>query len=54
MDYPKAFDRVKNYELISLLEEIGKDDKTLTITKIIYYNQTANISVDNQFTEAIQ
>lgn len=53
VDYQKAFDRVKHDELISLLAEIGIDDKDQRIIKNIYYNQTANIKVDNQLTEAI-
>lgn len=53
VDYQKAFDRVKHDELLSLLEDIGIDDKDLRIIKNLYYNQTANIRVDNQLTEAI-
>lgn len=55
VDYPKAFDRVKHDELISLLEEIAIGDKDQRIIKNIYHNQTVNIRVDNQlmFTQSV-
>lgn len=48
----KVFDTVKNDELISLLEEMGIDDKYLRIIKNIYYKETANIIVQSQLIEA--
>lgn len=48
--YQKPFDIIKDDELILLLEEIDIDDKYLKIMKTT--NQTANIRVDNQWTEA--
>lgn len=54
IDYQKAFDRVRHDVLMSILENIGLDDRDLRVIRNIYYNQSAVIRIENQLTEEIQ
>ena len=51
IDYVKAFDRVKHQELIKVLEQIGIDEKNITIIARLYWNQMAAIRVENKLGE---
>lgn len=53
IDYQKAFDRVKHDKLMTLMQEIGIDNKDLRIIRNIYYNQTAKIKIEDQLTDKI-
>lgn len=53
IDYEKAFDRVKHEILMQRLTDIGLDGKDLRIIKNLYWNQTANIRVENSETDQI-
>ena len=53
IDYVKAFDRVKHQELIKALEQIGIDEKNITIIAKLYWNQMATIRVENELGEGV-
>ena len=54
IDYTKAFDRVKHDKLMSILTDIGLDDKDIRIINNLYCDQTAVIRVGDQLTEEVK
>ena len=51
IDYLKAFERVKQQELIKVPDQIGIDEKKITIIAKLYWNQVATIRVENKLGE---
>ena len=47
IDWKKAFDRVNHEKLLQLLNKIGIDSKDLRLIQALYYEQTANVKIDN-------
>lgn len=54
IDYSRAFDRVEHDKLLSILENMGLNDRDLRIINNLYYNQTGNINIGNDFTEDVK
>lgn len=54
IDYQKAFDRVKHNKMIEVLKKIGISEKDLQIIVNLYWNQTAVLRVDGEYTEEIK
>lgn len=50
IDYEKAFDNVRHDLLISYLRELGLDDKDIRLIINLYWNQKAEIRVNNSST----
>ncbi|GFS15866.1 endonuclease-reverse transcriptase [Elysia marginata] len=48
IDYTKAFDRVKHWEMIKQLKQLLVDGKDLRIIKKIYWQQTAAVRIENE------
>ncbi|GFS06308.1 retrovirus-related Pol polyprotein LINE-1 [Elysia marginata] len=48
IDYTKAFDRVKHWEMIKQLKQLLVDRKDLRIIKNIYWQQTAAVRIENE------
>ena len=51
IDYAKAFDRVKHYELIECLQSIGIDGKDCRIIANLYWQQKAAIRIEEDLSE---
>ena len=51
IDYAKAFDRVKHFELIECLDLIGIDGKDIRIISNLYWHQKAAIRVEEDLSE---
>ena len=49
IDYSKAFDKVKHVELFKLLEELDIDGKELRIVRNLYWDQTAAVRIDGDY-----
>lgn len=54
IDYRKAFDCVKHEKMVEILKTIGLDNEDLRIITELYWNQTAEVRVENSTSEAIQ
>ena len=55
LDYKKAFDKVKDKELLKMLQDIGIDNKDLRVVGDLYLNQTAAIHLpDNTLDEWVR
>jgi len=50
IDYEKAFDNVKHDLLVKYLQEMGLDNKDISIVANLYWNQTAEIRLQNSST----
>ena len=50
IDYTKAFDRVKHFNLIECLSEIEIDDKDLQIISKLYWEQSACVRTESGMT----
>ncbi|GFN78636.1 endonuclease-reverse transcriptase [Plakobranchus ocellatus] len=48
IDYTKAFDRVKHWEMIKQLKQLHVDGKDLQIIKNIYWQQIAAVRIENE------
>ena len=48
IDYIKAFDRGQHMEIIEQLQQLHVDGKDLRIIKIIYWEQTATVKIENE------
>ncbi|GFO20695.1 endonuclease-reverse transcriptase [Plakobranchus ocellatus] len=48
IDYTKAFDRVKHWEMIKQLKQLHVDGKDLRIIKNIYWQQIAAVRIENE------
>ncbi|GFR73888.1 retrovirus-related Pol polyprotein LINE-1 [Elysia marginata] len=48
IDYTKAFDRVKHWEMIKQLKQLHVDGKDLRIIKNICWQQTAAVRIENE------
>ena len=53
VDYEKAFDTVQHDKLITILQEIGLDGRDIRLIANLYWNQTADIRINNQTSEEI-
>ena len=53
IDYAKAFDRVQHNKLIDMMEIIGIPFHERRLTKNIYWNQMAEIKVNDEISEKI-
>ena len=49
IDYSKAFDKVKHNELFNILEELDIDGKDLRIIRNLYWNQSAAVRIDGNY-----
>ena len=49
IDYTKAFDRVKHQEIIKILESLNVDANDLTIIKNMYWQQSAAVRIENDY-----
>ena len=49
-DYQKAFDKVRHSQLLTILKQIGVDDKDFRIIRNLYYEQKAVIKQTEGFT----
>lgn len=54
IDYHKAFDSVQHDKLISILEDVGIDDKDLRVITNLYWNQSAHISVEGETSDEVE
>ena len=54
IDYEKAFDRVQHEKLMKILKDVGLDDRDLKIIANLYWNQTAQIKVDQQMSDGVR
>jgi hypothetical protein len=54
IDYEKAFDRIKHDRLIGILKESGIDDKDIRCIANLYWNQTAEIEINNMKVDNLQ
>lgn len=54
IDFTKAFDTVKHDKLISILKTKNIDGHDIRIIANLYWNQTAKIKVESEFSEEIQ
>lgn len=54
IDYNKAFDKVRHDHLMRLLVEKSLDKRDIRIISKIYYNQKANIRIEQETTEEIE
>lgn len=54
IDYEKAFDRVQHHKLMQLLKRLDIDQKDIRCIENLYWNQTAQIEVDNNMSNTIQ
>lgn len=54
IDYEKAFDRVLHDRLISLLADIGLDQRDIRIIQSLYWNQRATVRIDGQESEEVE
>lgn len=54
VDFEKAFDKVQHGKLIEILNSKNIDSRNIEIISRLYWNQTAKVKVDNQFTENIE
>lgn len=53
VDYKKAFDRIKHQELMNTLQEIGLDERDITIIQNIYWNHQGCVRLENGNTNYI-
>ena len=53
IDYEKAFDRVKQHEIMKDLEQIGVDQKDRWLLETLYWEQVAAVSIDGDLSEWI-
>lgn len=54
IDYEKAFDRVQHHKLMQLLRGLDIDQKDIRCIENLYWNQTAQIKLDNNMSNTIQ
>lgn len=53
VDLEKAFDKVQHDKMVDILKTTSIDDKDLHFIANLYWRQTANLKMDNDFTEDI-
>ena len=51
VDFSKAFDNVKHEKLIQLLKSTGLDSKDIRVVANLYWNQSAKIKINDNFSE---
>ena len=51
IDYSKAFDKVKHEELCQILEKLDIDGKDLRIVRNLYWDQTAAVRIEGEYSE---
>ena len=51
IDYSKAFDKVRHDELFNILEGLDIDGKDLRIIRNLYWNQSATVRIEGEFSE---
>ena len=51
IDYSKAFDKVRHGELFNILEGLDIDGKDLRIIRNLYWNQSATVRIEGEFSE---
>jgi len=54
IDYEKAFDRVQHSKLITILQEIGLDDKDIRIIRNLYWEQQAGVRINGDVPSVVQ
>uniref|UniRef100_A0A8D8WNS4 Craniofacial development protein 2 n=2 Tax=Cacopsylla melanoneura TaxID=428564 RepID=A0A8D8WNS4_9HEMI len=54
IDYNKAFDKVRHNRLINILKEENIDTRDIQIIKNLYFNQTAEISVNSEISKELK
>ena len=52
IDFVKAFDNVRNNEVLEATDEAGIDDKDLRFLQNIYWNQKATVKIGDEETDA--
>lgn len=53
IDFEKAFDKVQHVKLLSILRKAGIDGRDIRVIENLYWNQTANVKVDNAYSEGV-
>lgn len=53
IDYEKAFDTVQHDKLMEILMSIGIDEKEIQCIKNLYWNQSARIQINGEFSDEI-
>jgi hypothetical protein len=54
IDYEKAFDTVRHPKLLELLQEKGIDARDIQLIANLYWNQTANIKIENEISGEVK
>ena len=54
IDYAKAFDRCQHHKMISALQKLGIDDKDIRLITNLYWNQSAQVKVEDQLTDQVK
>ena len=54
IDYTKAFGKVQHGYLLEMLKQLGKDGKDIRVIRNLYWEQTAVIAVETQFSQVIK
>ncbi|KAJ2952534.1 hypothetical protein O0L34_g6852 [Tuta absoluta] len=54
IDYEKAFDRVQHQKLIEILHNTGIDSKDIRIIRNLYWQQTANVRVEQALSNDVK
>ena len=53
IDYTKAFDKVRHEELMNMLQDLEIDGKDIRLIRNLYWEQSACMKIDNQYSESI-
>lgn len=53
IDYEKAFDRVRHQQMLEILQRVGLDNRDLRIIANLYWNQRANVRVEDALSEEV-
>ena len=54
IDYKKAFDRVRHEQMMEVLKRTGNDGKDLKIIANLYWNQSAVLRIDGEYTDQVK
>lgn len=54
IDYTKAFDKVRHEDLMDILQDLDIDGKDIRLIRNLYWEQTACMRVDNQYSDSTQ
>lgn len=54
IDYAKAFDRCQHQKMVTALQRVGLDEKDIRIIMNLYWNQRAQVKVEDQLTDQVK